>query len=69
MAERGITAENVELAIARHIGEPGPGSSPGTIEYVGPPTGHRSLKVVCSAADTEFVITVHWIDRDGGAHR
>ena len=49
------------MAKNRPIGPPGPGSSPGAIEFFGPPIAGKQLKVVCSAVDLDFVVTVHWI--------
>lgn len=61
MEERGISKEQVTMAKNRPIGPPGPGSSPGAIEFFGPPIAGKQLKVVCSAVDLDFVVTVHWI--------
>jgi hypothetical protein len=61
MEERGVSEDDIRLAVNRHIGPPEPGSSAGSICYIGPPTGGRRLKVVCSAADTDFIISVMWI--------
>jgi len=69
MEERGITEEQVELAIARHIGPAEPGSSPGSIEFVGPPMAGKCLKVVCSAVDTDVVITMYLVEMRGGSRR
>ena len=58
---RGISANDVELALRRPEGRPEPGSGLGNVVIVGAATGGRRLKVVCSAADTELVITAWWV--------
>jgi hypothetical protein len=61
LAERGISLEDINLALARTDGPSRPGSGM-TIVTVGYATGGRRLKVVRSSADLELVISVYWVD-------
>jgi hypothetical protein len=61
LAERGISLEDIDLALARTDGPPVPGSGM-TIVTVGYARGGRRLKVVRSSADTQLVISAYWLD-------
>jgi hypothetical protein len=52
--------EDVERAVRLALGEPLPGSSPGTMVIVGPARGGRMLKVVRSAVDDGYIISAYW---------
>lgn len=58
MAQRGITREEVEAALARPAGHPTPGQ-PGTI-WIWGHAGSRILKVCVRVHDRQFVITAVW---------
>jgi hypothetical protein len=58
MAERGVTEEDVELALRRRVGvRPG---DPGTIWIDGNGAGDRIIPVCVPIADQGFIITVGW---------
>jgi hypothetical protein len=58
MEERGITEADVETALKRRIGHPGPGE-PGTVWMRGHAAGGRILKVCIRLADGK-IITLAW---------
>jgi hypothetical protein len=58
MEERGVTEEDVELALRRQV-DVRPGE-PGTIWIDGSGTGDRIIPVCVPIADQEFIITVGW---------
>jgi hypothetical protein len=60
MEERGITEADVETALKRRIGQPGPGES-GTIWIRGHAAGGRTLKVCQRPADGK-IVTLAWQD-------
>ena len=60
LAERGITMEDIQLALSRPTGQPQPGTSQ-TTATVGYASGGRRLKVVRSAADTDLVVSAYWV--------
>ena len=60
MRERSIAEEDVGHALRHSVGALEPGSSVGTTVMTGTTLGGRLLKVVRSAADDDFVITVYW---------
>ena len=61
LAERGISEHDIELALRRPEGPPEPGSGIGNMVTVGAATGGKRLKVVCSAADRELVVSAWWL--------
>jgi hypothetical protein len=63
MAERGVSEEEVELALRRRM-RTRPGD-PGTIWVDGYGTGNRVIPVCVRVADQKFVTTVGW-PKEGG---
>jgi len=61
MARRAISERDVELALRRRAGAPGPGE-PGTIWIRGLAVGGRMLKVCVNTADQTYVVTAAWPD-------
>ena len=61
LADRGISEHDIELALRHPEGPPEPGSGVGNMVIVGAATGGRRLKVVCSAADRELVVSAWWL--------
>ena len=61
MQQRGIAEADVEMALRRRIGQPGPGQ-PGTMWIRGHAVGGRILKVAVFTTDTLFVQTAVWAD-------
>lgn len=60
MAKRGVTEDDVKLALSRPIGDPLPGDL-GNIRIRGRAKNDRVLSVVCPANTTEVVVvTVYW---------
>jgi hypothetical protein len=59
MAERSITRQDVETALRRPIGDPGPGA-PGKIVIQGYAAGARILNICVPMNDHELVITAYW---------
>jgi dienelactone hydrolase len=57
MNERGISDDDVEMAMRRQIDQR-PGTRPGTLVVTGFCVGGATIKVVVPAADREYVITV-----------
>ncbi|MBW8780371.1 MAG: DUF4258 domain-containing protein [Acidobacteria bacterium] len=62
MAERGITEEDVRMALARATGGFRPGNKPGTMVKMGYAMNGKLLKVVVSAADLGVFISAFWKD-------
>ncbi len=60
MVKRGITDDDVKLALKRPIGDPFPGNL-GNIRIKGMATNRRILNVVCAANSADVVVvTVYW---------
>jgi hypothetical protein len=60
MAKRGITEDDVKMALNQQIGDPSPGDL-GRIRIDGRATNDRVLSVVCPAnSDEVVVVTVYW---------
>jgi len=62
MAQRGITEEDINLALDRPTGRTQPGA-PGSIWTFGHATEGRILKVCVAADDKNRVITAAWPDQ------
>ncbi|MGH3274490.1 MAG: DUF4258 domain-containing protein [Streptosporangiaceae bacterium] len=60
MVQRGITEEDIQMALSRKSGEPRVGSN-GAVQILGYAAGGRILKVVLTP-DQEAVITLAWPD-------
>ncbi len=60
MADRGITEEDIRVALTRRSGQPR-GRTNGAIQVLGYASGGRILKVVLTP-DQEAIITVAWPD-------
>lgn len=58
MAERGITAGELEEAHARPVTGDSPGSGNGTVTFVGCTKAARRIKIVVLAADRNYIVTV-----------
>lgn len=67
MEERGVSEQDVELALKRPIGAPRPGQ-PGTIWIDGYGMGNRVIPVCVLTANHNHVKTVGW-PREGGPRR
>jgi hypothetical protein len=61
MARRGITEQDVDSALRRRQGAPGPGQ-PGTMWVSGFASGGKILKVCVRSTDQNHVITAAWPD-------
>ncbi len=59
MRSRGVTADDVALALSRPIGDPHAGET-GSLWIEGLAVGGRILRVCLDAADARRVITVAW---------
>jgi hypothetical protein len=60
LAARGLTEEDIVLAMRRRIGPPQPGARPDTVVHRGTATVGRTLKVVTDSTDYEQIVTAMW---------